>query len=391
MRYYVKTSVGGRPENQDASAVFPFNGREVYVLCDGMGGIGIGKEAAERVCQFIRFNLESYYKKYKENWEETVKRILFDLNNQLCRKNPKMGTTIALVYIDAELNARIAHVGDSRVYILRNKNVFFRTEDDSYVAGLVRSGRISEGEAWGHEKSNVVTNILGINLKLDVSFHSVKLEKGDKVLLSSDGLHDVVPEDEIIRTLGLPLDLTLRNALLMRKAKKAGKKKNPSNYDNITFILVDNPLISPVLNDLLRVVAIFLILAFLFNMYSGPIMQRIKGNSQAMTVQDSMDIDIKSELTYILDGMDKVANEDKQAAVYSTLCKVFPNINNCDELIILAERSNTQAGRDTLLALGRKIFYSTDMDSLVKKEDLGSLDAMDTTNILSLKDLIESN
>jgi protein phosphatase len=110
-----------------------------------------------------------------------------------------MGTTMTAVVV---VNNKMyyAHVGDSRGYIISGNKISQFTQDHSYVDNLVRAGIISEEEALTHPKRNVITRAIGISsdLNVDVSQHYKILEKGQYVLLCSDGLFKIVSDQEIL-------------------------------------------------------------------------------------------------------------------------------------------------------------------------------------------------
>jgi serine/threonine protein phosphatase PrpC len=147
-----------------------------------------------------------------------------------------MGTTIcavALVDHDDRPQLLIANVGDSRVYVFRGGELVQISEDHSWVREMEREGRLTADEAWLHPRRNIVTRVLGERTDVDVDEFWLDPYRGDRVLLCSDGLSDMIRDDDIARVLrtdGEPSDAA---ADLVRLANDAGGR------DNITVVLID--------------------------------------------------------------------------------------------------------------------------------------------------------
>src|SRR3712207_4082261 len=111
-----------------------------------------------------------------------------------------MGTTVVAIRFGGtqkEPVAEVAHVGDSRAYLMRGGDMNPMTEDHSLVAELVRSGDLTRDQAAEHPQKNLITRALGANEEVDVDTAVLPIEAGDRILLCSDGLSDMVPEARI--------------------------------------------------------------------------------------------------------------------------------------------------------------------------------------------------
>jgi protein phosphatase len=142
-----------------------------------------------------------------------------------------MGTTLCAVSIRGD-GAYVASVGDSRVYLAREDVGLIQiTEDHSLVAEQVRNGIITEEEARDHSLKNLITRAIGIKEAVDIDLFSLRLERGDTLLLCSDGLSNMLTEEEILD--GLRLD-TLNHAarVLVGRALEAG------GQDNVSAVIV---------------------------------------------------------------------------------------------------------------------------------------------------------
>jgi PPM family protein phosphatase len=148
-----------------------------------------------------------------------------------------MGTTLVAVRFGGtqeEPAAQIAHVGDSRAYLLRSGDLRPLTEDHSLVAELVRSGDLTRDQAAEHPQKNLITRALGAEEEVEVDTAVLPVEAGDRFLLCSDGLSDMVPEGRILEILAdSPDDPETPARNLLSAALDAG------GVDNVTVVVVD--------------------------------------------------------------------------------------------------------------------------------------------------------
>jgi protein phosphatase len=141
-----------------------------------------------------------------------------------------MGTTMTVALVE-DTGVTFGHVGDSRAYVLRDGALEQLTDDHSLVAELVRGGKLSAEEAVHHPQRSVITRALGTDPDVDVDTFTVEAREGDIYVLCSDGLTDMIGDDEIGEVLG-ERDKSLDDAAeeLVRRANRAG------GQDNITVI-----------------------------------------------------------------------------------------------------------------------------------------------------------
>lgn len=144
-----------------------------------------------------------------------------------------MGTTLVALLAKPE-RALIAHVGDSRAYLLRGETLKQLTEDHSLVNELIRSGQISPEEAKGHPRRNVLTRALGTEPSVAPDLYELEWSAGDLLLLCTDGLTNMINEPDIFHTLRGEGDLDAKAERLVKQALDAG------GDDNISVILVQN-------------------------------------------------------------------------------------------------------------------------------------------------------
>ena len=222
-----------RDNNEDSVLVKLPN---LFVIADGMGGHQGGETASsEAVAYLSNTDFSNVEEKnilpfLTKKVQEASSRIW-----QMAQENPKlrgMGTTLTAVYLLSDERACVAHVGDSRVYLLQSNGLKKITRDHSYVAELVRNKEISPEEAATHQHKNIIMRAVGAEPYVEVDSFEFLTSGAKKLLLSSDGLTNMVSENEIENILQ-DSNLTFVADSLMDKALAAGGK------DNISFIILD--------------------------------------------------------------------------------------------------------------------------------------------------------
>ena len=202
--YAFGTDIGKvRLTNEDrAAALTNIKGNILLIICDGMGGSNKGDYAASIAIKIISDSFNDKQKFLNRflamKW---VMEVIKSANNAIYQEAQKnkiyegMGTTLTLVLIMSSYMIT-AQIGDSRAYILGEKEVVQITEDQTYVAYLYRTGKISKEEMRTHPKRHVLTNALGIYPSLNVD---IKLTSyfNENVLVCSDGLYNNVEETSL--------------------------------------------------------------------------------------------------------------------------------------------------------------------------------------------------
>jgi serine/threonine protein phosphatase PrpC len=211
----LKSDVGlVRSENQDfglfsAPGEMHAADERLMMVADGMGGHRGGATASRMAATTVR---EEFQAADGRDIPAALASAFRSANARVfaeSQQNPDlegMGTTgSALVIEDGK--AHFAHVGDSRIYLVRNNQIRQLTEDHSLVASLVREGLLSQSEADVHPRRNVLQRSIGVSSSLDVDVgNPIDVEEGDTFLLCSDGLHGLVKEDEMKEVAALPAE-----------------------------------------------------------------------------------------------------------------------------------------------------------------------------------------
>lgn len=186
-----------RESNEDAFLVEP--GLGLFAVADGMGGHAAGEVAAHLATDALR---EVLLRTGAGEPPDRLQSAVLEANRRICdsilehEERRGMGTTLVAALV-AEERAVIAHVGDSRAYLLRGDSLHRLTTDHSWVLEQVRMGLLTEEAAERHPMRNIVTRALGSRSLASPELSEVRLEPGDVLLLCSDGLNTMVSDAEI--------------------------------------------------------------------------------------------------------------------------------------------------------------------------------------------------
>lgn len=241
MKAFAKSDVGKvREMNQDYFYISkPEEKVQLFIVADGMGGYK-GGEIASRLAvetskSYILNNFDSIESNDKEEILKLIKSAIEYANLVVYEKSKEnkelenMGTTIDVCLVLGN-KVYIGHVGDSRVY--RKRKDFFRklTTDHSYVQKLVSDGTITKEEAYNHPKKNMLIKALGCSNFVEPDVMVKGFLKDDILLMCSDGLTNMLKDEEIVKTINENPIEACNN--LVSKANENG------GYDNITAVII---------------------------------------------------------------------------------------------------------------------------------------------------------
>ncbi|HHX20023.1 MAG TPA: Stp1/IreP family PP2C-type Ser/Thr phosphatase [Clostridiaceae bacterium] len=230
-----------RERNEDSYAIDIQNNQWplIFIVCDGLGGHRNGELASRTAVAFATAHLRTALP--KENNPYKVRSVLEDLMQKTnvrvyltsleSEENFGMGTTMTLMVI-YERSCYVAHIGDSRCYLLRDNRLEQLTEDDTYVHEMVVSGSISENESTTHPRRHVLTQALGFPEYVKPDITHVDLLPNDRFLLSSDGLHGYLAFEKIQAAMRHAIDPEGAASSLIEQTLEAGAP------DNVTVIVV---------------------------------------------------------------------------------------------------------------------------------------------------------
>ncbi len=225
-----------RKHNEDFLAYFDTINGHVFVLCDGMGGHSAGDVAAEMATEAVgRYFNFKYHKNPFEAVEESIifanqEVVMHALGNDYLYG---MGTTIVVVLIRDD-RVFYGHAGDSRLYVYRNQELLPLTKDHSYIQELLDKRLISESDAKTHPRRNEITRAVGLsyNFKPEVSPKAFIPTDDDILLLCSDGLTNMVNDEDISIILNSKYKVNEKASKLVKKANKKG------GIDNISVQII---------------------------------------------------------------------------------------------------------------------------------------------------------
>ena len=239
MKTFSMTHIGQRREmNQDymfTSETAVGNLPNLFLVADGMGGHAAGDYASiitvEKLVELIG--------KSVENAPEAIMKSAVSMANSLllteAQADPAkngMGTTIvAATVIGNTLYA--ANVGDSRLYVINQEDVTQITRDHSLVEEMVRLGEVRKEDAKHHPDKNIITRAVGVLPEVIAEFVEISLKPGDEILMCSDGLTNMIEDDEIRQIVLGQRDIVEKAEKLVETANRNGGK------DNITVVLIE--------------------------------------------------------------------------------------------------------------------------------------------------------
>ena len=241
MEIALLTDVGQkRSNNQDYVNRYTNRaGIDLIVLADGMGGHRAGHIASEMTTTDLGASWVDTQLNTLNDVREWMVAVLEEENKKIYQLGQTdeykgMGTTLeAVVIIDQQMI--YAHVGDSRIGLLRNGEYQQLTSDHSLVGAMVRAGQLSEEEARLHPQKNIITQSIGQHQPVEADIAIKTLEPGDYVLINSDGLTNMVSKEDIRDILSSEVPLENMAESLIRFANNAG------GTDNITVALLRLP------------------------------------------------------------------------------------------------------------------------------------------------------
>lgn len=238
MKAYSITDIGKRrSSNQDfvyASEQQVGNLPNLLIVADGMGGHNAGDLASRCTVEAM----VEYIEKTEETRPIPLLSMAIHYANDLVVEKARtdralegMGTTVVAATIE-DGYLYVANVGDSRLYLI-DQQIEQITRDHSLVEEMIRIGELQRQDARSHPDRNVITRAIGVNSPVKIDFFDMKLEKGDRILLCSDGLTTMVDDDEILHIVKKCTSPKEAAQRLVTEANKNGGK------DNISVVLAE--------------------------------------------------------------------------------------------------------------------------------------------------------
>lgn len=207
----------------------------LFLVADGMGGHKAGDLASEytvsRVCEAVTKSMQKIpFQILKGAFQYANQKLI-----EKAAESPAytgMGTTLVAVTVQDDGTVYVANVGDSRLYRIGDE-IEQITEDHSLVEEMVRMGEISKEEARNHPEKNIITRAIGVSDTIEPDYFDTKLEKGECLLLCSDGLSNMIEDAQIREILKHRTNLKSGAEELVRTANENGGR------DNISVVLIE--------------------------------------------------------------------------------------------------------------------------------------------------------
>ncbi len=205
----------------------------LFIVADGMGGHNAGDYASQMAVEVVKKTLAQ---SQETNPEIMIRQAITAANDFLLEKARQdvrlkgMGTTVVVATV-IEKTLYFANVGDSRLYLL-NKEIKQLSKDHSLVQEMVRLGGINSEEAKHHPDKNIITRAVGAKEELKIDFFEYRLKQQDVVLMCTDGLSNMVEDEDIFRIVKSARDVVEATEQLIEKAKENG------GNDNIGVIVI---------------------------------------------------------------------------------------------------------------------------------------------------------
>ena len=231
MKTFSKTDIGMvREVNQDfvfTSETPIANLPNLLVVADGMGGHRAGEYASRLAVEVLKQELAA---STEDGPEAMIRNAITRANERVleaARQDAKlsgMGTTLVAATV-IERTLYFANVGDSRLYLL-NADIKQLSKDHSLVQEMVRLGGINQEEAKYHPDKNIITRAIGAKDELEIDFYEYRLKKGDVILMCTDGLSNMVEDEEILHIVKCSRDVVEAVEQLIERAKDYGGNDN---------------------------------------------------------------------------------------------------------------------------------------------------------------------
>lgn len=236
---YIKESKVGfkRSNNEDAIGIFEIDGGLLTVVCDGLGGNNAGEIASSLSVDVIYKNFngsaeQDYLKRIKDSIEAANKSIKEESSKQ--DKFDGMATTAEILFIK-DKTAYWGHVGDSRIYNLKNGKLKQLTKDHSLIQKLIDDGYLTLNQAESHPNKNIIMRALGDSDSVEIDLSKLKLVPSDhnKFLVCTDGVTNVINNDELEKMLrSKDAGTTSKNLTSMIEKRGAP--------DNFSFVILES-------------------------------------------------------------------------------------------------------------------------------------------------------
>ncbi len=235
--HYLLSSIGNVRKRNEDYGIYTLLSKDIhmYMVLDGIGGYSSGDVASSvagsKVVEYLSKNtIKNKLKK------DTIREAVIYANREVYKMNMEnkeyrgMGTTISLLIIQKDVGY-VVNIGDSRIYKI--KEVIEQiTEDDTYINALLKDNIINKDEADSHPQKHMLLKAIGVGKNIDFELKKIRIEDGDEFLLCTDGLTNMMRDDEILKLIKANKGERIVEKLVYMANKKGGN-------DNVTVMYVE--------------------------------------------------------------------------------------------------------------------------------------------------------
>lgn len=207
----------------------------LFVVADGMGGHKAGEYASHEAVEIMRDSIG----RSRENTPERIfKEAVYAANREIFQdsevspEHEGMGTTVVACSVVGKRLCTV-NVGDSRLYVVNEREIRQITMDHSLVEQMIREGILDRDRARTHPQKNIITRAVGVSSSVQADFFEVELQEGDRILMCSDGLSNMLEDGEMMMIINSLGSLEEKARMLIDAANGNGGR------DNISVILID--------------------------------------------------------------------------------------------------------------------------------------------------------
>lgn len=235
--YYLLSNVGNVRKRNEDYGIYSLISKDIhiYIVLDGIGGYSSGDIAssvtANKVVEYLNKNIQKGKLK-----KETIRESVIYANREVYKMNMEnkkysgMGTTISLLAVQGD-TGYVVNIGDSRIYKV-NEGIVQITEDDTYINALLKDNIINKDEAAVHPQKHMLLKAIGVGKSIEFEVNKIKIENGAKFLLCTDGLTNMLKDEEILKLVRANKGERIIEKLVYMANKKGGT-------DNITVMYVE--------------------------------------------------------------------------------------------------------------------------------------------------------
>lgn len=401
-KHWTVSTKGGRAINQDFSAVDDSNPAYfLAVVCDGMGGSEGGEIASGMaVNTIINYVKNATPAIYTTSMLHDAVLLANEKIWQTSRQHAhlsRMGTTVVALLLLPNGKGTVIHAGDSRCYHIRGKQRLYRTTDHSRVFELLQRGILDNEEtARLSNDANVITRALGVKPNVELSQHDFGYQAGDRFLLSTDGIHGIMPEQALLQVLMSQASFKDAAETLATDANRIGIQQG-GGHDNLTAIVVDygtpnpKPTTTPNLLKTLSIALSIVLLATISYITWQWIGQSPTPNSQKTNLKND------SISTKTNKPSDKQKAENAEVFEYAQ--KVYQQaqhlIDSADVLVIVAQetwenmKKKDRQSINDIADKGRDIMKQTEAIRKKASDAQNATQKYDSTKIENAKTLVK--